>query len=283
MHAIIMGFGAVLSIVGILLFTKGVKESQSSFKSFGISFNISNPGIVIFIVGCVIFMTPYVLQTMKKEPAKLKSDEKATGVEIELAEKERRKAEEERISTEEQIKEMEEIKAAIESEKERLSKEVKGVGEERLVKKEELAWPKRESEKKVEIAKRDKKLVRLTAQMAILQQITSKKLKPLLEKETHRINIGSEFGDRDIFEFKVTKPGPIKIQVSWQGAPELALMLNGPGEVGYYARKDGTSPLSFTYDVVQPVLDRGTGWRVSVVNFSKSGYAEGRVIIEHPE
>ncbi len=383
MDYIVMGFGAVLVLVGIVLFIKGVKESESGVRMFNISFNITNPAILIFVIGCVIFMAPYVFQGMR-ESAKFDVDKKATGEQTKLADEESKKAkkerleieEEKRLEIEENRKKTKDLEKAIEAERDKLYQEARRAeeakrakeqelsrlsGEERAAKEEELAMLQRDAEEKtekarlaeeivkaerdkrqkeeeiarlqeearrkreeaevaageterirleeearraqeeklakenelnrlktsfernIEIAKGDKKLVFLNRQMERMEPISPINLElPETERECHQINIGDNFGDRNTFDIKVTKPGPIKIKVDWQG-PELALILNGPGQTGYYARKDGPCPLAITYDVAKTVLNRGTQWKVSVVNFSKKGQATGKIVIEYPE
>ena len=94
--------------------------------------------------------------------------------------------------------------------------------------------------------------------------------------------MSSTFGDRDIFNFSVNSVGDINAQATWTGtADNLALILNGPGQVGYYARKDGTSPLSLSYTVTSADLSKGTDWRISIANFG-SGTASGTVTLTYP-
>ena len=88
--------------------------------------------------------------------------------------------------------------------------------------------------------------------------------------------------DRDVFEFSVGNIGKISAEVRWDGTAEkLTLILNGPGQVGYYAREDGSSPLYLTYDVSEEDMKKGTEWRISVVNFYR-GDADGFTKITYP-
>ena len=96
------------------------------------------------------------------------------------------------------------------------------------------------------------------------------------------IDIGPAFGHRNVFGFMVTRPGTIHIKLSWKGAENLALILNGPGQVGFYDRKDGRSPLSIVYKVTPEILRRGRKWKASAINFSKRGSASGNITIKHP-
>jgi hypothetical protein len=50
--------------------------------------------------------------------------------------------------------------------------------------------------------------------------------------------------DKDEYHFIIDSPGEIRVQASWTGtASNLALILNGPGQVTPYAGQDGSSPL----------------------------------------
>ncbi|MCK5720915.1 MAG: PEGA domain-containing protein, partial [Gammaproteobacteria bacterium] len=100
--------------------------------------------------------------------------------------------------------------------------------------------------------------------------------------DTYPFSVNPTFGDRDIFNFTVNSVGTINGEATWTGsAANLALILNGPGQVGYYARKDGSSPLSLSYTVTTADLSKGTDWRLSIVNFG-GGDATGTVTIAYP-
>jgi serine/threonine protein kinase len=80
----------------------------------------------------------------------------------------------------------------------------------------------------------------------------------------------------------LNRAGTINAQVSWSGTPSnLALILNGPGQVGYYARRDGPTGLDLSYEVTQADFDKGDTWRVSLVSFSQAD-ATGTVTLTHP-
>lgn len=101
--------------------------------------------------------------------------------------------------------------------------------------------------------------------------------------DTYSFSVSSTFGDRDIFNFRVNSGGTINGEATWTGsAADLALILNGPGQEGYYARVDGLSPLSLSYTVTTSDLSNGTDWRLSIVNFG-GGDATGTVTILYPE
>lgn len=98
-----------------------------------------------------------------------------------------------------------------------------------------------------------------------------------------RFHVISAFGDRDRYQLKLTQPGRLKLRAVWKGtAQTLALILNGPGQAGYYARKDGRSPLEIDFQLTPELLQRGDQWQVSIINFSRQGSAEGTLFMEHP-
>lgn len=104
--------------------------------------------------------------------------------------------------------------------------------------------------------------------------------------DSYNFSVNSSFGDRDVFTFEVTTVGTIRVEAHWSSLvaapPPLALILNGPGQVGYYQRVDGPSPLVVTQQVTPDILSRGTQWTASIVNFSRSGQASGTLRIDYP-
>lgn len=86
-----------------------------------------------------------------------------------------------------------------------------------------------------------------------------------------------------VLELSLASPGRIKATADWSGtAGRLALILNGPGMAQYYARRDGSSPLSLEFEVTQELLARGAAWRISVANFEAGSSARGTVKVELP-
>ena len=86
---------------------------------------------------------------------------------------------------------------------------------------------------------------------------------------------------RTVYNIRLTKAGPIYVQAAWSGTQgELSLMINGPGKAGAYARQDGTSPLSVSYNVTEADLAAGNWWRVTVASFG-SGQASGDIQIKY--
>jgi len=86
-----------------------------------------------------------------------------------------------------------------------------------------------------------------------------------------------------VVDLEVKAAGRIEARAEWTGtAATLALILNGPGRVNYYARKDGKSPLSLTFDVAADLLALGSGWKLSVSNFGRETQAQGTVRVTYP-
>ena len=76
--------------------------------------------------------------------------------------------------------------------------------------------------------------------------------------------------------------GAINATANWSGTPgTMALIINGPGQVGYFARQDGGSPLSVGYTVTPANLGAGDLWRVSLTAFSPPD-ANGSITITYP-
>jgi hypothetical protein len=100
--------------------------------------------------------------------------------------------------------------------------------------------------------------------------------------DTYSFSVSSTLGDRDTFNFTVNSIGTINAGATWTGtAANLALILYGPGQVDYYARKDGPSPLSLNYTVTSADLSKGSGWTLSIVNF-RGGDATGTATKTYP-
>jgi hypothetical protein len=59
--AAIMGFGAALAVVGVILFAKkqGHAEGTSKIKFGKIEFELSTPSLFIFLIGCGLFVFPF--------------------------------------------------------------------------------------------------------------------------------------------------------------------------------------------------------------------------------
>jgi serine/threonine protein kinase len=80
----------------------------------------------------------------------------------------------------------------------------------------------------------------------------------------------------------LNRAGTVKAEATWAGTPvNLALILNGPGQVGAYVREDGPTGLNWSYAVSQTEFETGDTWRVSLVSFSQAN-ATGTVNLTHP-
>ncbi len=112
---------------------------------------------------------------------------------------------------------------------------------------------------------------------------------PLLETATptatpgptwqHPVTLGDK---RSVYHLRLTGAGQIRARATWSGTQaELALIVNGPGKVGAYARKDGTSPLEVVYNVTEADFAAGDEWRVTVASFG-GGQASGMIEITYP-
>jgi DNA-binding winged helix-turn-helix (wHTH) protein len=77
-----------------------------------------------------------------------------------------------------------------------------------------------------------------------------------------------------LWHFQVRKPGRITARLSWNPAElPLALILNGPGQSqgGYFARKDGISPLEIAFDATDGHVSTDIDWRISIDDFGETG------------
>jgi hypothetical protein len=102
--------------------------------------------------------------------------------------------------------------------------------------------------------------------------------------ESRAFTLGGQSGTRQEFEFTVRAEGAIRVEARWTGsAARLTVILNGPGQTGYYQRREGGSPVAVTQDVTPEILGRGPGWKVTVVNFGQSGSAQGTLTITYPD
>ena len=91
----------------------------------------------------------------------------------------------------------------------------------------------------------------------------------------------AERGDATSWRVHPTAAGTITAEATWGGDRSLALILNGPGQVGYYERQDGASPLRLRFQVTPELLRLDGEWRLSIVNFSGLP-ARGQVQVRWP-
>jgi hypothetical protein len=102
---------------------------------------------------------------------------------------------------------------------------------------------------------------------------------PMTQTWEHDISLHD---NREIYHIRLTRPGQIKVRATWTGTQSsLALIINSPGQRGYYARKDGSSPLEVTYNVTAADFATSDEWRVTVASFG-AGQADGNVEITYP-
>ncbi len=57
----LMLFGALLALVGIFLFARKIGSGQNKIKFLGAEFELSAPSLVIFVLGCLLIVFPYML------------------------------------------------------------------------------------------------------------------------------------------------------------------------------------------------------------------------------
>ncbi|MGB9906294.1 MAG: hypothetical protein ACPLRR_02770 [Candidatus Saccharicenans sp.] len=85
------------------------------------------------------------------------------------------------------------------------------------------------------------------------------------------------------FSLTIGAAGKIKATASWTGTSgSLVLILNGPGQTQYYARRDGGSPLTLEYEITQELLQKGNGWKLSLVSFQSGVTAAGKIEFQLP-
>jgi hypothetical protein len=64
---IVMSFGALMAAAGLALLFFRREQGENRIKLFGWEFQISTPALVVFLVGCFIFILPVVTQ-MQSQP-----------------------------------------------------------------------------------------------------------------------------------------------------------------------------------------------------------------------
>ncbi len=102
---------------------------------------------------------------------------------------------------------------------------------------------------------------------------------PAIQTWTHPIKVQP---NRAVYHLRLVEAGEIRVRAEWTGPQsDLALIINGPGQVGYYARKDGSSPLEVAYTVTAADLAAGDDWRVTIASFG-AARADGTVRVIYP-
>lgn len=65
--ALFMAFGAFVAVVGLALLYFRKEQAENRIKLFGQEFQISTPALVVFLVGCAIFVLPSVTQMQNQK------------------------------------------------------------------------------------------------------------------------------------------------------------------------------------------------------------------------
>jgi hypothetical protein len=60
--AIVMAFGALVAVAGLALLYFRKEQAENRIRLFGQEFQISTPALVVFMVGCGVFILPSVIQ-----------------------------------------------------------------------------------------------------------------------------------------------------------------------------------------------------------------------------
>ena len=103
-------------------------------------------------------------------------------------------------------------------------------------------------------------------------------LMPASQDWNHTVNL---LNNRTVYYLRLKEPGQITVNANWTGQQTLAIIINGPGRQGYFAREDGSSPLSASYNVNASDFASGDTWRVTIANFGDNR-AEGTITISYP-
>src|SRR5215472_16171300 len=64
--ALLMAFGAFVAVVGLALLYFRKEQAENKIKFLGQEFQISTPALVVFLVGCAIFVLPSVIQVQSQ-------------------------------------------------------------------------------------------------------------------------------------------------------------------------------------------------------------------------
>lgn len=87
---------------------------------------------------------------------------------------------------------------------------------------------------------------------------------------------------RSVSLLVLRRSGTVSAQADWVGQPpDLALILNGPGQTGSYARQDGSNPLNLVYDVQSSEFGAGDVWFISLASFLEADL-QGEITINFP-
>ena len=87
---------------------------------------------------------------------------------------------------------------------------------------------------------------------------------------------------KETIELTIEQPGSIEATAEWSPEKaELALILFGPGQMNYYRRSDGKSPLELSFTVTEQDIAQGASWRLKLVNQSGET-VEGKLRVSYP-
>ena len=87
---------------------------------------------------------------------------------------------------------------------------------------------------------------------------------------------------KETIELTIEQPGSIEATAEWSPKKaELALILFGPGQMNYYRRSDGKSPLELSFTVTEQDTAEGSSWRLKLVNQSGET-VEGKLRVSYP-
>src|SRR5262249_9774939 len=65
---VVMAFGAVVAVVGLVLMFVGKTEGRNAVRAFGAEFELSTPALVVFLIGAGIFVPPSVVPHRETPP-----------------------------------------------------------------------------------------------------------------------------------------------------------------------------------------------------------------------
>src|SRR5215831_10757086 len=71
LFAVVMTFGVVVASTGLVLLFLRKEQAENNIKVLGWEFQISTPALVVFLVGCVVFIMPLVLPIQNQLVASL--------------------------------------------------------------------------------------------------------------------------------------------------------------------------------------------------------------------
>jgi hypothetical protein len=90
--------------------------------------------------------------------------------------------------------------------------------------------------------------------------------------------------DTERIKLRVEKTGEATATVSWEGGPrQLIVYLEGPGQMGPYAREYGQSPINLAYTFTPEDIAKGEDWVISVYNRTWTPASDVTIIVDLPE